>query len=61
MRACPCAPFLQHPPHEDESVELVITTHVTAQAALNRALESIARLPHLLGAPRLIRIEDFGN
>ena len=53
--------FLQHPPLDDASVELVITTHVSAESAVMQALQAISQLPCLLGAPRLIRIEDFGN
>jgi homoserine dehydrogenase len=42
-----------------EAVPVVLTTHVTVEAAMRRALAKIARLDTVLEPPRLIRIEDF--
>jgi homoserine dehydrogenase len=40
-------------------VPVVMTTHVTVEAAMRRALDHIAALASVLEPPRLIRIEDF--
>ena len=42
-----------------EAVPVVLTTHVTVEAALRRALARIEKLDTVLEQPRLIRIEDF--
>jgi homoserine dehydrogenase len=42
-----------------EAVPVVLTTHVTVEAAMQRALARIERLDTVLEPPRLIRIEDF--
>ncbi len=42
-----------------EAVPVVLTTHVTVEAAMRRALARIERLNTVLEPPRLIRIEDF--
>jgi homoserine dehydrogenase len=42
-----------------EAVPVVLTTHVTEEAAMRRALDRIAALDAVLEPPRLIRIEDF--
>jgi len=42
-----------------EAVPVVLTTHVTVEAALRRALARIEKLDTVLELPRLIRIEDF--
>jgi homoserine dehydrogenase len=42
-----------------EAVPVVMTTHVTVEAAMRRALDHIAALASVLEPPRLIRIEDF--
>ena len=42
-----------------EAVPVVLTTHVTVEAAMRRALDRIAALDSVLEPPRLIRIEDF--
>ncbi len=42
-----------------EAVPVVLTTHVTIEAAMRRALTRIATLSTVLEPPRLIRIEDF--
>jgi hypothetical protein len=40
-------------------VPVVITTHVTQEAAMARALVAIAKLPCMKEAPFRIRIEGF--
>jgi homoserine dehydrogenase len=42
-----------------EAVPVVLTTHVTVEAAMRRALARIERLDTVLEPPHLIRIEDF--
>src|SRR5262249_22626937 len=42
-----------------EAVPVVLTTHVTVEAAMRRALEKITALDTVLEAPHMIRIEDF--
>ena len=42
-----------------EAVPVVLTTHVTVEAAMRRALERIAALDTVFEPPRMIRIEDF--
>jgi homoserine dehydrogenase len=42
-----------------EAVPVVLTTHVTVEAAMRRALARIEQLDSVLEPPRLIRIEDF--
>jgi homoserine dehydrogenase len=42
-----------------EAVPIVLTTHVTVEAAMQKALAAIAELPTVLEPPRMIRIEDF--
>ncbi|MBO0739621.1 MAG: homoserine dehydrogenase [Alphaproteobacteria bacterium] len=42
-----------------EAVPVVMTTHVTLEAAMRRALHRIAALDTVLEPPRMIRIEDF--
>ncbi len=42
-----------------EAVPVVLTTHVTIEAAMRRALHKIEMLDTVLEPPRLIRIEDF--
>jgi homoserine dehydrogenase len=42
-----------------EAVPVVLTTHVTVEAAMRRALAHIEALDTVLEPPRLIRIEDF--
>jgi len=36
-----------------------MTTHITVEAAMRRALDRIAALDTVLEPPRMIRIEDF--
>jgi homoserine dehydrogenase len=40
-------------------VPVVLTTHITEETAMRRALDRIAALDAVLEPPRLIRIEDF--
>ncbi|HTZ34856.1 MAG TPA: homoserine dehydrogenase [Stellaceae bacterium] len=42
-----------------EAVPVVLTTHVTVEAAMRNALAAIGRLSTVLEPPRMIRIEDF--
>ena len=42
-----------------EAVPVVLTTHVTIEAAMRRALAKIATLDTVLEPPRMIRIEDL--
>jgi homoserine dehydrogenase len=42
-----------------EAVPVVLTTHVTVEAAMRRALAKIAALDTVLEPPHMIRIEDF--
>ena len=42
-----------------EAVPVVLTTHLTVEAAMRRALARIERLDTVLEPPRMIRIEDF--
>ena len=42
-----------------EAVPVVLTTHVTVEAAMRRALEKIEVLDTVLEPPHMIRIEDF--
>jgi homoserine dehydrogenase len=42
-----------------EAVPVVLTTHVTLEAAMRRALKRIEQLDTVLEPPHMIRIEDF--
>jgi homoserine dehydrogenase len=42
-----------------EAVPIVLTTHVTIEAAMQKALDAIAKQTTVLEPPRMIRIEDF--
>jgi homoserine dehydrogenase len=42
-----------------EAVPVVLTTHVTVEAGMRRALAKIAAHDTVLEPPRMIRIEDF--
>jgi homoserine dehydrogenase len=42
-----------------EAVPVVMTTHITVEAAMRRALRRIEALDTVLEPPRMIRIEDF--
>ncbi len=42
-----------------EAVPIVLTTHVTVEAAMQKALDAIAQQETVLEPPRMIRIEDF--
>ena len=48
--------FLQKPSHDAGAVPIVLTTHATPEPVLLRAIERIGALPHMLAAPRMIRI-----
>ncbi|EWY38719.1 homoserine dehydrogenase [Skermanella stibiiresistens SB22] len=51
--------FLQRGRAPGEAVPVVLTTHDTDEASMQRALASLSRLEAILEAPRLIRIERF--
>jgi homoserine dehydrogenase len=51
--------FLQRGRAPGEAVPVVLTTHETDEAALQRALGAIGALEAVLEPPRTIRIEDF--
>jgi homoserine dehydrogenase len=40
-------------------VPIVLTTHVTVEAAMRRAIGRIAAFDTVFEPPRMIRIEDF--
>ena len=42
-----------------EAVPVVLTTHITVEAAMRRALKKIEALETVLEPPHMIRIEDF--
>jgi homoserine dehydrogenase len=42
-----------------EAVPVVLTTHITVEAAMRRAVDRIAALDTVFEPPRMIRIEDF--
>jgi homoserine dehydrogenase len=48
--------FLQKPSHDAGAVPIVLTTHATPEPVLLRAIQRIGELPHMLAAPRMIRI-----
>ncbi|MFZ5890285.1 MAG: homoserine dehydrogenase [Myxococcota bacterium] len=43
---------------QDDAVPVCLTTHVSSEGAVRRALRAITAQPFLKGPPRLIRIED---
>lgn len=49
--------MLQHGRKPGEAVPIVLVTHESAEAAVNEALMRIEKLPSVLEAPALIRIE----
>jgi homoserine dehydrogenase len=51
--------FLQRGRAPGEAVPVVLTTHETQEAAMQRALAAIGRLDAVLEPPRMIRIEDY--
>ena len=51
--------FLQRGRSPDEGVPVVLTTHDTEEAAMQRALATIAASDSVLEPPRMIRIEQF--
>jgi homoserine dehydrogenase len=50
---------LQPEGHEGESVPLILMMHDAPNAAMQKALAKIARLPVVKGAPVMIRVESF--
>ncbi len=51
--------MLQRGRSPDETVPVVLTTHISEEAGMVRALERIAALKTVREKPRMIRIEDF--
>jgi homoserine dehydrogenase len=51
--------MIQRGRSESEAVPVVLTTHVTVEAAMRKALAAIGKLDSVLEPPRMIRIEDF--
>jgi homoserine dehydrogenase len=51
--------MIQRGRSESEAVPVVLTTHVTVEAAMQKAMATIGRLRSVLEPPRMIRIEDF--
>ncbi|UEM23058.1 homoserine dehydrogenase [Skermanella mucosa] len=51
--------FLQRGRAPGEAVPVVLTTHDTDEASMQRALVSLSRLEAVMEAPRMIRIEQF--
>jgi homoserine dehydrogenase len=51
--------MIQRGRSESEAVPVVLTTHVTVEAAMRKALAAIGKLKAVLESPRMIRIEDF--
>jgi homoserine dehydrogenase len=51
--------MIQRGRSESEAVPVVLTTHITVEAAMRKALAAIGRLASVLEPPRMIRIEDF--
>ncbi len=50
--------FLQHSHQPEQAVQLVLTTHITAQASMRRAISKIAALASVTEPPKAIRIEE---
>lgn len=46
--------------HEGETVPLVLMTHLTQRAAMDKAVAAIAKLPAVKGPSLLLPVEDFG-
>jgi homoserine dehydrogenase len=51
--------MIQRGRSESEAVPVVLTTHVTVEAAMRQALAAIGKLSSVLEPPHMIRIEDF--
>jgi homoserine dehydrogenase len=51
--------MIQRGRSENEAVPVVLTTHVSVEAAMRKALAAIGKLESVLEPPRMIRIEDF--
>jgi homoserine dehydrogenase len=51
--------MIQPEEHEPESVPLVLMVHTATNAAINTAIDKIAKLPTVKRPPRLIRVETF--
>ena len=51
--------MIQRGRSESEAVPVVLTTHVTVEAAMQKAMAAIGKLAAVLEPPRIIRIEDL--
>jgi homoserine dehydrogenase len=51
--------MIQRGRSESEAVPVVLTTHTTVEAAMQKAMSAIGKLKSVLEPPRIIRIEDF--
>jgi homoserine dehydrogenase len=51
--------MIQRGRSESEAVPVVLTTHATVEAAMQKAMTAIGKLKSVLEPPRIIRIEDF--
>jgi len=51
--------MIQRGRSESEAVPVVLTTHATVEAAMQKAMAAIGKLKSVLESPRIIRIEDF--
>jgi len=51
--------MIQRGRSESEAVPVVLTTHATVEAAMQKAMAAIGKLKSVLEPPRIIRIEDF--
>ncbi|HTQ32788.1 MAG TPA: homoserine dehydrogenase [Stellaceae bacterium] len=51
--------MIQRGRSENQAVPVVLTTHVTVEAAMQRALADIGKFKSVLEPPRMIRIEDL--
>jgi homoserine dehydrogenase len=53
--------FLQRSHQPKQGVQIVITTHITQEAAMQRATRAIAARPEVTEPPHIIRIENFAE
>jgi homoserine dehydrogenase len=51
--------MIQRGRSESEAVPVVLTTHATVEAGMQKAMTAIGKLDSVLEPPRIIRIEDF--
>ncbi len=51
--------FLQRSHQPEQAVQLILTTHITTEAAMQRATHKISELSAIAEPPHIIRIEEF--